>query len=210
MFENLTKTELYAMLTGVFTACLIISNIIAGKTFDFFSIVLHCGVIIFPIIYIVNDILAEVYGYKKARNVILLGFLMNLVAVICYNVTIILPAPAFFENSEAFSTVLGSTVRLLIASFIAYLAGSLVNAKLMVKLKKWDEDKLFLRCILSTLFGEGLDAIIFITIGFLGTMPIEVLIIMIVAQALFKTVYEIIIYPLTSYVIGSVKALPEN
>ena len=138
MFENLTKTELYAMLTGVFTACLIISNIIAGKTFDFFSIVLHCGVIIFPIIYIVNDILAEVYGYKKARNVILLGFLMNLVAVICYNVTIILPAPAFFENSEAFSTVLGSTVRLLIASFIAYLAGSLVNAKLMVKLKKWD------------------------------------------------------------------------
>ena len=198
------------MLTGVFTACLIISNIIAGKTFDFFSIVLHCGVIIFPIIYIVNDILAEVYGYKKARNVILLGFLMNLVAVICYNVTIILPAPAFFENSEAFSTVLGSTVRLLIASFIAYLAGSLVNAKLMVKLKKWDEDKLFLRCILSTLFGEGLDAIIFITIGFLGTMPIEVLIIMIVAQALFKTVYEIIIYPLTSYVIGSVKALPEN
>jgi len=105
---------------------------------------------------------------------------------------------------------LGSTVRLLIASFIAYLAGSLVNAKLMVILKKWDDDKLFLRCILSTLFGEGLDAIIFITIGFLGTMPIEALIIMIVAQALFKTVYEIIIYPLTSYVIGSVKALPEN
>jgi len=63
MFENLTKTELYAMLAGVFTACLIISNIIAGKTFDFFSIVLPCGVIIFPIIYIVNDILAEVYGY---------------------------------------------------------------------------------------------------------------------------------------------------
>lgn len=210
MFENMTKTELYAILSGVFTACLIVSNIIAGKTFDFFSFVLPCGVIIFPIIYIVNDVLAEVYGYEKARNVILLGFFMNLLAVIAYNITIILPAPVFFENSEAFGIVLGSTLRLLVASFIAYLVGSLVNAKLMTYLKKWDEDKLFFRCIVSTLFGEGLDALIFIIIGFYGTMPVEALILMIVAQALFKTIYEIIVYPLTRYVIGKVKALPDS
>ena len=209
MFENLTKTELYAILTGVFTACLIVSNIIAGKTFDFFSFTLPCGVIIFPVIYIVNDVLAEVYGYQKAKRVILLGFFMNLVAVICYNITIIMPAPAFFTNSEAFSIVLGSTFRLLVASFAAYLAGSLLNAKVMVVLKKKYEDKLFLRCIASTLVGEGLDAIIFIFIGFLGTMPLEALFLMIVAQALFKTIYEIIIYPLTRYVIGHVKRLPE-
>ena len=210
MFENLTKTELYAILTGVFTASLIVSNIIAGKTFDFFSFTLPCGVIIFPIIYIVNDVLAEVYGYEKARKVILLGFLMNLVAVICYNITIMLPAPVFFENSDAFSAVLGSTFRLLVASFAAYLVGSLVNAKMMVIMKRWDEDKLFLRCIVSTLFGEGLDAIIFIFIGFLGTMPFEALLLMIVAQALFKTIYEIIVYPLTRHVIKTVKALSEN
>ena len=210
MFEDLTKTELYATLTGIFTACLIISNIIAGKTFDFFSFTLPCGVMIFPIIYIVNDVLAEVYGYEKARRVILLGFFMNLVAVICYNATIWLPAPAFFENSEAFSIVLGSTARLLVASFVAYLVGSLVNAKMMTYLKKWDDEKLFFRCIVSTLFGEGLDALLFITIGFFGTMPTDALLVMIVAQALFKTVYEIIVYPLTRYVIGSVKALPEN
>lgn len=209
MFENLTKTELYAILTGVFTACLIVSNIIAGKTFDFFSFTLPCGVIIFPVIYIVNDVLAEVYGYQKAKRVILLGFFMNLVAVICYNITIIMPAPAFFTNSEAFSIVLGSTFRLLVASFAAYLAGSLLNAKVMVVLKKKYEDKLFLRCIASTLVGEGLDAIIFIFIGFMGTMPLEALLLMIVAQALFKTIYEIIIYPLTRYVIGHVKRLPE-
>ena len=208
MFENLTRTELYAFLTGIFTASLIVSNIIAGKTFDFFSFTLPCGVIIFPIIYIVNDVLAEVYGYEKARKVILLGFLMNLVAVICYNVTIWLPAPAFFENSDAFSVVLGSTFRLMVASFAAYLVGSLVNAKMMVILKSWDDDKLFVRCILSTIFGEGLDALIFILIGFWATMPLEVLILMIVAQALFKTIYEIIVYPLTKYVIGRVKALP--
>ena len=209
MFENLTKTELYATLTGVFTACLIVSNIIAGKTFDFFSFTLPCGVIIFPLIYIVNDVLAEVYGYKKARKVILLGFCMNLVAVICYNITIYLPAPAFFENSQAFSIVLGSTFRLLIASFAAYLAGSLVNAKLMTILKEKSEDSLFFRCIVSTLAGEGLDAMIFIFIGFFGTMPFEALILMIVAQALFKTIYEIIVYPITKYVITNVKKLPE-
>ena len=208
MFENSTKTSLYATLTGVFTAALMISNIIAGKTFDFFSLTLPCGVIIFPVIYIVNDVLAECYGYDKARKVILLGFFMNLIAVVCYNITIMLPAPVFFENSQAFSTVLGSTWRLLAASFIAYLAGSLVNAKVMVRLKSWDDDKLFFRCIISTLFGEGLDAIIFIFIGFYGTMPLEALIVMIVAQALFKTVYEIIVYPVTRIVIDRVKALP--
>lgn len=208
MFENLTKTELYAFLTGIFTASLIVSNIIAGKTFDFFSFTLPCGVIIFPIMYIVNDVLVEVYGYEKARKVILLGFLMNLVAVICYNVTIWLPAPAFFENSDAFAVVLGSTFRLMVASFAAYLVGSLVNAKLMVIFKSWDEDKLFVRCILSTLFGEGLDALIFIFIGFWATMPLEALVLMIVAQAMFKTIYEIIVYPLTKIVIVRVKALP--
>ena len=209
MFEDITKTELDAILTGIFTASLIVSNIIAGKTFDFFSFTLPCGVVIFPVIYIVNDVLAEIYGYEKARKVIILGFLMNIVAVICYQITILLPAPVFFENSEAFSIVLGSTFRLLIASFAAYLVGSIVNAKLMVYLKKWDEGKLFFRCIVSTLFGEGLDAIVFIFIGFLGTMPLEALLLMIVAQALFKTIYEIIVYPLTRTVIIKIRELPE-
>ena len=210
MFENLTKTELYAIITGVFTVCLIISNIIAGKTFSFFSFVLPCGVIIFPVVYIINDALAEVYGYEKARRVILLGFAMNLVAVICFQITIWLPAPSFFENSEAFAVVLGSTWRLLVAGFAAYLVGSLVNAKLMTYLKSWDEDKLFFRCIASTFFGESLDALVYITLAFFGTMPTEALISMIVVQALFKTLYEIIVYPVTRKVISSVKALPDS
>ena len=207
MFENLNKNELYAVLTGVFTASLIISNIIAGKTFEFFAFTLPCAVIIFPIIYIVNDVLAECYGYEKARNIILLGFFMNLIAVICYNITMILPAPAFFEGSEAFNVVLGSTLRLLIASFLAYIVGSLLNAKLMVYLKAKSEDKLFFRCIFSTLIGEGCDAIIFITIAFFGSMPLNALVLMIIVQALFKTVYEIIVYPLTRTVIFKVKSL---
>ena len=209
MFENLTKTDLYAVITGVFTACLIVSNIIAGKTFAFFEFTLPSAVIIFPLIYIINDVLAEVYGYEKAKRVIFLGFFMNLVAVICFNITIWLPAPSFFQNSEAFSVVLGSTLRLLVAGFIAYIIGNLVNARIMVYLKKVDEDKLFLRCIVSTFFGESLDAMIYITLGFFGTMPTDALMVMVIVQAAVKTVYEIIVYPLTRYVIGYVKKLPE-
>lgn len=211
MFKNtdLTKTDLYAILVGIFCAGLIISNIIASKTFEFFWITLPCGVIIFPLIYIVNDVLAECYGFKKARRAIYLGFFMNLIAVICYNVTMFLPAPAYFTGDSAFHTVLGSTLRLLVASFAAYLMGSLINAKLMVYLKGKYENKLFFRCISSTFAGEGMDALIFITIGFLGTMPVSALLTMIVAQALFKTAYEVVVYPLTRHVIHNVKDLKD-
>lgn len=211
MFKNtdLTKTDLYAILVGIFCAGLIISNIIASKTFEFFWITLPCGVIIFPLIYIVNDVLAECYGFKKARRAIYLGFFMNLIAVICYNVTMFLPAPAYFTGDSAFHTVLGSTLRLLVASFAAYLIGSLINAKLMVYLKGKYENKLFFRCISSTFAGEGMDALIFITIGFLGTMPVSALLTMIVAQTLFKTAYEVVVYPLTRHVIHNVKDLKD-
>ena len=211
MFKNtdLTKTDLYAILVGIFCAGLIISNIIASKTFEFFWITLPCGVIIFPLIYIVNDVLAECYGFKKARRAIYLGFFMNLIAVICYNVTMFLPAQAYFTGDSAFHTVLGSTLRLLVASFAAYLIGSLINAKLMVYLKGKYENKLFFRCISSTFAGEGMDALIFITIGFLGTMPVSALLTMIVAQALFKTAYEVVVYPLTRHVIHNVKDLKD-
>lgn len=211
MFKNtdLTKTDLYAILVGIFCAGLIISNIIASKTFEFFWITLPCGVIIFPLIYIVNDVLAECYGFKKARRAIYLGFFMNLIAVICYNVTMFLPAPAYFTGDGVFHTVLGSTLRLLVASFAAYLIGSLINAKLMVYLKGKYENKLFFRCISSTFAGEGMDALIFITIGFLGTMPVSALLTMIVAQALFKTAYEVVVYPLTRHVIHNVKDLKD-
>ena len=153
--------------------------------------------------------LAECYGFKKARRAIYLGFFMNLIAVICYNVTMFLPAPAYFTGDSAFHTVLGSTLRLLVASFAAYLIGSLINAKLMVYLKGKYENKLFFRCISSTFAGEGMDALIFITIGFLGTMPVSALLTMIVAQALFKTAYEVVVYTLTRHVIHNVKDLKD-
>ena len=204
-----SKSQLYQILTGVFVACLLISNVMSAKTFTFGSVVLPTAVVIFPIVYIVNDVMAEIYGFKKARNIILLGFALNAFAVLAYSIGIALPAPEYAtEGAAAFATVLGSTWRILLASFAAYLFGSLINAGIMVRMKERLREHLMLRCVLSTFVGEGVDAIIFISIAFAGTMPVETLLIMIAAQAAFKTVFEIVFYPLTRAVIKKVEKLP--
>lgn len=201
----MTKTNLYAVLSGIFCAGLIISNILAFKTFTIGSITLPTAVIIFPIVYIVNDTLTEIFGYKKARMTIFTAFAMNIIAVFAYNAAITLPYPVYFTGQEAFATVLSNSLRVLVASMLAYIVGSLVNAKVMARMKK--NSRLMTRCVLSTLCGEGLDACIFISIAFIGTMPVSQLIIMVLAQAIFKTVYEIVVYPLTSTVIKKARTL---
>ena len=201
--------NLYSMFTGIYCASLIISNILAFKTFSIGYISLPSAVIIFPIIYIINDMLSEIYGYKNAKKTIWLGFFTNLIAVIMYNVAIILPPAETFTMQNEFATVLSNSLRMLIASFLAYIIGSLVNSKIMVILKKKAQERLMLRCVLSTLVGETIDAFIFITIAFAFTMPINVLMTMIIAQAIFKTIYEIIMYPLTRRIIRKVKKIEE-
>ena len=204
-----TKAQLYSVLTGVFVACLLISNVMSAKTFTLGSVVLPTAVVIFPVVYIVNDVMAEIYGFRKARNIILLGFALNAFAVTAYAIGIALPAPDYAaEGAAAFAVVLGNTWRLLLASFAAYLVGSLVNAGVMVRMKERLREYLMLRCVLSTLLGEGIDAVIFITIAFAGTMPWESLLVMIAAQAAFKTLFEVVFYPLTRSVIKRVERMP--
>ena len=197
------KNNLYAVFTGIFCASLIISNVLAFKTISLLGVVLPAAVIIFPIVYIVNDTMTEVFGYSKAKIAIFTGFIMNAIAVLAYNIAIIAPYPEYFSGQDSFSLVLGSSARVFIASITAYLIGSLANAKIMDKMK--NGKSLMARCVFSTLCGEGLDAMIFITIAFVGTMPITELIKMIIAQAIFKTVYEIIAFPITNIVIKNLK-----
>lgn len=205
-----TKTNLFNILTGLFVGCLLISNVLAAKTFTFLGLVLPTAVIIFPVVYIVNDVMAEIFGFIKAKQIIYTGFVINLLAVICYNVAILLPAPDYATvGANAFAITLSSTWRVLIASLVAYLVGSITNSYIMVKMKEKSENKLMLRCILSTLAGEGLDAFFFISIVFIGTMPIKDLAIMIVAQATFKTLFEVVVFPVTNYVIKMLRNLPE-
>ena len=205
-----TKQEILVVAVALYCSCLIVSNVIAGKTFAFIDWQLPCAVVIFPLVYIINDMLTEIYGFKTARKVVLLGFGINLLAVGAYSVTIILPASQFFSEQAGFEAVLGSTPRMLLASFTAYIVGSLINAKVMDVLHQKFPKLLMFRCIVSTLLGESADTALFISIAFIGTMPPEALLTMIALQAGFKTLYEIIIYPITKVVITKVKALPES
>ena len=161
----------------------------------------------FPILFIVNDILSEIYGYKMAKNVIYLGFILNIIAVILYSIAIMLPSES--PNAEAFSSILSTTPRLFIAGLISYLMGNIINSKIMVVLKEKYNDNLFVRCIASTVVGEAIDSIIFITVSFYGVFPGELIITMICCQVVFKVLYEIIAYPITRKIIIFVKRLDD-
>lgn len=203
-----SQMEVYPIIAALFCGCLIISNILASKTFSIYDVILPCGVVIFPLVYIVGDVLTEIYGFALAKRTIYLGFIINVIAVVAYQIAIFLPGTDI-AISNAFSTILASTPRILLASLISYLVGSYVNAYFMKVLKERYTDYLFARCSISTLFGEGLDAILFITIAFAGLMPNDVLITMIVCQGTFKILYEIIVYPITRAVINWIKSLDD-
>lgn len=196
------KQSVYLLLSTIYCCMLIVSNILANRTFEIYKFMLPSAVIVFPIVYIINDVMTECFGFKNAKRTIITAFMLNLLAVIFFNIAIHLPTTQDFTS---YNIVLGNTIKSLFASFIAYLVGSFINAVTMDKMKQSGSNKLMLRCVLSTLFGETCDAFIFITIMFLNVLPINVVMQMILTQALFKTVYEIIVYPITKIVINKIK-----
>jgi len=197
----------FVVLAMLFCVALVVSNIIAGKLYLAPGrVVLPTAVWLFPIVYIIGDIVPEVYGLSAARRVIWLGFASNLFAVAFFELCLALPAPAFWKNQQAFETVLGFTPRLLAASFIGYLAGTNANAWVLVLVKKLTHGQwLWMRTISSTIIGETVDSALFMSIAFLGVTPLAVLPGMILAQALFKISYEVLATPLTYLLVGAVK-----
>jgi uncharacterized integral membrane protein (TIGR00697 family) len=195
------------MLAGIlFAICLLISNILATKIILIGSWAAPAGVLIFPVAYIINDVIVEVWGFRKARLIIWSGFAVNIMAVLFFSLAIVIPAAPFWHNQEAFNTILGSTPRIIAASLMAYLTGSFLNAIVMSRVKVLMKGKNFsVRAILSTLVGETADSMIFILVAFAGNLPFKALIIMIFTQALIKTVYEILVLPLTIVVVRWVK-----
>ena len=161
---------------------------------------LPSAVVVFPLVYIINDVLTECFGFKMASRAIITAFCLNLLSVLFFNIAINLPTTIDYSS---YNIVLGNTLKPLFASATAYLVGSFVNAKVMDVLKT--HKSLMSRCVLSTLLGESLDATIFISIMFIGVMDISVVISMIITQAIVKTVYEIIAYPVTRKVVNTVK-----
>ncbi|MDD2796980.1 MAG: queuosine precursor transporter [Bacteroidales bacterium] len=195
------------MVTGIlFTVCLIVANIVESKLINVFGVTATAGLIIFPVSYILNDVIAEVWGYQKARLIIWIGFAMNFLAVTVFNISIILPASPFFENQHAFQTILGNTQRIATASFIAFLCGSFLNAFIMSRMKMATQGRGFsVRAVVSTLFGESLDSLVFFTIAFYGVLPNSELLILIGTQTAMKTGYEVIALPITNVVVKWVK-----
>lgn len=199
-------TKLFLLLATLTTACLITSNTIAVKLWDFFGFFVSGGIIIFPLSYILNDVLTEVYGFQKAKNVVWFAFLGNLLFVTAAYIVQILPGAPFWANQEAYEAILGFVPRLLLASFVAFLVGSLANAKVLSKMKVATNGKhLWLRTIGSTIVGEGLDSLIFITIAFWGILPTPALVTMILTQWGLKTAYEALLTPFTYLVVNAIK-----
>lgn len=211
----------FPFVTAVFVTCLLVSNIIAVKL-AFFGTVpvlgplfLPVAVIIFPVAYIFGDVLTEVYGYGRARQVIWIGFACNLLAVIAIWAGGLLPAAPFWSTGDystplaaqhAYEAILGFSPRLLLASFTAYLAGEFLNSFVLAKLKiatsgRW----LWMRTIASTLLGQLADSGLFITIAFIGIVPPAALAQMVITQWLFKSAYEAVATPLTYVVVNFLK-----
>lgn len=198
----------FLVITAAFVTALIVSNVISVKLIDFFGWEIDAGTIIFPVTYIFGDVLTEVYGYGRARQVIWLGFLCNLCFVLVIALAQRLPASENFEGQAAYETILGYTPRLLLASFAAYLVGEFANAFVLARLKVATAGRfLWLRTISSTLVGQGLDSVIFVTIAFAGTYDRAVVLEIMRNNWLLKVAYEAAATPLTYLIVGRLKAI---
>lgn len=194
----------------VFVTCLIASNMFETKLLDlgFGGYSVTAGLLCFPISYIIGDVITEVYGYKAARRVIWAGFAMNFLVVALGGIACMLPAPDFWQKGEAFNTVFGLAPRIACASLAAFASGSIVNAWVMDRMHNAHGEKRFgIRAIASTLAGESIDSIIFFPMAFAGTMPARELAEMMILQIILKTLYEVIILPITVQVVKYFKKL---
>jgi uncharacterized integral membrane protein (TIGR00697 family) len=171
-----------------------------------FGFLVPAGIIVFPLSYLFGDVLTEVYGYGAARQVIWLGFACNLLAVIAIYLGGLAPAAPIWHDQAAYQTILGFTPRLLLASFTAYLVGEFANSFVLARLKIATKGRwLWTRTIGSTLIGEGLDTIIFISIAFWGIIPPPLILTAMLTQWTFKVLYEVIATPFTYLIVGFLK-----
>ncbi len=211
------------MVAGVlFCVCLIVSNILETKVFHFFGpFTLTCGVLIFPLSYIINDCISEVWGLAKARFVIWMGFIVNALVMVVCGLTCLIP-PLNPGDDEAFRSLFTFAPQIVVASLLAFLAGSMLNARVMCKMKVADGDKgrygyyFSLRAIVSTLIGETVDSLVYFPLAFClfpiivsgkAAVSFDVLLSLMFTQVAFKTLYEILILPITLRVVKHVRRI---
>ena len=206
------QVSLSFMLMGIlFCVCLIAANLLETKVIEVCGLSLTCGLLVFPISYIINDCIAEVWGFEKARIIIWSGFAMNFFVVALGLIAVQLPAAPFWEGEAHFNFVFGMAPRIVVGSLLAFLVGSFLNAYVMSKMKLRNQGRYFsLRAIASTLVGETADSLIFFPIAFWGVIGAKELAGMMAAQIVLKSLYEVLVLPLTIRVVKAVKRMEDT
>ena len=197
---------LFMLFSILFCVCLIAANVLETKQIAIAGISLTGGLIVFPVSYIINDCVCEVWGYKKARLLIWVGFAMNFFFVLLGALCDCIPGAPYWTNDAGFHAVFGLAPRIAAASFLAFICGSFVNAYVMSRMKLSSGGRNFsLRAVVSTIFGEGVDSIIFFPLALWGVVPTEELPWLMLWQVVLKTAYEVVALPLTIRVVNYVK-----
>ena len=203
------KVSVPFMLLGIlFNVCLIAANLLETKVIQVCGITVTAGLLVFPVSYIINDCIAEVWGFRKARLIIWSGFAMNFFVVMLGLAAVALPAAPFWEGEEHFNFVFGMAPRIVVASLAAFWVGSFLNAYVMSKMNLASGGRHFsLRAILSTVVGETADSLIFFPVAFGGIIAWQELLLMMCIQIILKSMYEVVILPVTIRVVGLIKRI---
>lgn len=201
------KVSVLFMLFGIlFCVCLITANVLETKQMAFGPVTITGGLLVFPISYIINDCVSEVWGFRRARLLIWAGFAMNFLFVAFGALADAIPSAPYWDNDAGFHAVFGLAPRVAAASFVAFLVGSFINAYVMSRMKVSSQGRNFsARAILSTVVGETSDSFIFFPLALSGVVPLEQMPSLIVSQVVLKTLYEVIALPLTIRVVAFTK-----
>jgi len=206
MAEKKESFKYYSIISTLFVATLMISNVVATKLFSLGPLILTGGILIFPITYIFGDILTEVYGYSRSRRIIWTGFFSLIFMAFIFWIVGLLPSAPTWQNQDAYLLILGLVPRIVLASIIGYWAGEFTNSFVLAKMKLLTKGKhLWARTISSTIAGEGVDTALFVLIGFYGAVSGTILLVAILSSYIFKVAYEAAATPITYKIVGFLK-----
>src|SRR5215204_2925463 len=204
----------YDLIMAAFVAVLLCSNLIgvhkvSSINLPFYGEYIYgAGVLFFPISYLFNDIMTEVYGFARSRRAVWAGFAALVFAsVMSYVVTALPPAPTMSaEHQSAVNFIFAQTARITLASLVAFWAGEFINSIVLAKLKVWTEGKfLWIRTIGSTFVGEAVDSLIFYPVAFLGTWSNELVVSVMIGNYFLKVMWEVVATPFTYWIVGWLK-----
>jgi queuosine precursor transporter len=198
-------------LTGWFAALLVVTNVLNNKIFALGPFALPAGIVTFPLAFVFADILTEVYGYAVTRRTIWIGFVALMFMALAVEAGRLLPPAVFWQNQNAYEVILGQVPRIVIASMFAYFAGEFANSYVLAKMKVWTNgESMSLRFIGSTLAGQAVDTLVFMTVAFLGVYPAGAMLKLFLSAWAFKVVWEIIALPVTVPLVRWIKRVEQE